>query len=129
MPTLCEVTGALKTAFIESWISLFGKMNRAFDKDMPTKIWLCYVIVVSICCARNNRPAWASIQNVSRPVGTTPISSVFWLGLIRCDYPGGEIHVLDWLDGAVQSFSHGSVSTYGSSGKTFLSSLVPHLRR
>src|SRR5436190_17546717 len=83
----CEVIGALKTAFIGSWISLFGKMNRVCDKDMPMKIWRCYVILVSICCVRNIHPVWASTPNASRPVGTTPISSVFWLGLIRCDCP------------------------------------------
>ena len=84
-------TLALKTVFIGSSISLFAKMNHASDRDMPTKIWRCYVIVVSICCVRNTRPVWASTQNVSRPVGTTPIFSVFWLGLIRCDCPGKRV--------------------------------------
>src|SRR2546428_154441 len=84
-----EVKATFTMAEKEAFATVEYESNRAFDKDMPTKIWLCYVILVSICCARNNRPAWASIQNVSRRVGTTPISSVFWLGLIRCDCPEG----------------------------------------
>src|SRR5438046_10727136 len=69
---------------------------------MPTKIWRCYVILVSTCCVRNTPLAWGSTPNVSRPVGTTPIFSAFWLGLIRCDCPANNARSLDieWtLDG------------------------------
>src|ERR1051326_4627150 len=79
-PCGAQSTLALKTACIGSSIWLFMKMNRVCDKDMPTRIWQCYVIVVSISYVRNTHPMWVSTQNVSRPVGTTPISSAFWLG-------------------------------------------------
>ena len=42
-------TFVLKTASIGSWISLFVTMNHEFGNGMPTKIWLFYVTLASIC--------------------------------------------------------------------------------
>src|SRR5260370_11413765 len=87
LPPLFEATGGLKIVCIGCWMSLSAEMNRAFDKAMQTKISRCDAILASICCVRNDRLALASMPSVSRLVGITPISSAFWMGLIRCDCP------------------------------------------
>ena len=68
-------------------MSPFGKMNHVSDKARLPKIWLFYATLALISYVRKNRLVWASMPSVSRLVGTTTISSVFWMGLIRCDCP------------------------------------------